>query len=82
MWNCYDFCFARYEDLNTKDRATEQKPNYKFEGIDGEESATAESAAKPPNKDLNTEDQTQETELDALAVNVATEKSPTKLGVS
>ena len=78
---CYDFCFARNEDLNKKDRATEQKANYKFEGIDGEETATAESAAKPPDKDLNTGEQTQESEQDALEMNITTEKAPTKLEV-
>ena len=40
--------YARNEDLNKKDRAKEQKANYKLEGIDGEETATAESRAKPP----------------------------------
>ena len=73
--------YARNEDLNKKDRATEQKANYKLEGIDGEETATAESRAKPPDQDLNTGDQTQESEQDALDVNVATEKAPTKLEV-
>ena len=73
--------YARNEELNTEDRPKEQNANYKLEGMDGEETATAESRAKLPEQDLNTGEQTQESEQDALDMNVASEKAPTKLEV-
>ena len=73
--------YARNEDLNKKDRAKEQKANYKLEGMDGEETATAESRAKLPGQDLNTGEQTKVSEQDALDMDVVTEKAPTKLEV-
>ena len=40
--------YARNDDLNKEDRIKGQNANYKLEGMDGEETATAESRAKLP----------------------------------
>ena len=73
--------YAKNDDLNEEDRINGKNTNYKLEGMDGEETATAESRAKLPGQDLNTGEQTQVSEQDALDMNVATEKAPTKLEV-